>query len=59
MILEKLKNYFDVREFFENISATYFSMNKIDEIDIATTSGQRNVVKRLKIKSWRELPVSP
>ncbi len=59
VILEKLKNYFDVREFFENISATYFSMNKIDEIDIATTSGQRNVVKRLKIKSWRELPVSP
>lgn len=59
VILEKLKNYYDVRQFFENIGATYFSMNKIDEIDIASTSGQRNVVKRVKIRSWRELPVSP
>jgi hypothetical protein len=58
VILEKLKNYYYVREFFENIGATYFTMNKIDEVDIASTSGQRNVVKRLKIKSWRELPVS-
>ena len=59
VILKKLKSYFGVRGFFENISATYFTMNKIDEIDIASTSGQRNVVKRLRIKSWRELPVSP
>lgn len=59
VILEKLKNYYNVRQFFENINATYFTMNKIDEIDIATASGERNVVKRLRIKSWRELPVSP
>ncbi len=56
-ILEKLKNYYKVRKFFEDISETYFKMKMIDEIDLASDSGERNVVKRLRIKSWKEVPI--
>jgi|LSQX01.1.fsa_nt_gb hypothetical protein len=60
IIIEKMKNYYNVRQFFQNIYAAtnYFDANTIEELDIASVGGERNVVKRLKIKSWRELSVT-